>query len=432
MVDLNDSFSTREGTQISHFTHIFPLNNDNFFTFSVEENKTPDINFKLKQVPPDEICSDFFEGINSWSEDKIFNILNYSFESREICFSNAGDSPLIEGYRMAYLHHFPIVINPSHFWLMILQGFSKHMEVGANSERNRDKFVNFKGQKNIGIETGMNLFTASDEHWISFIEKLLDETNENLNKDGQYFLNLLKKKFSTSTRESEVANNVTILSSFKKFFVYTMAGTCGISKIRIEGTTEDWDLLLNKIDEIEKLDNELYFWTKELKYIIQKIIDTLETKVPDINFYKNIVQNTDKSTECKPDLVNGWIIKFIPYDCTGKKCNFDSPDFNGLSVDEIPSQITSLPFNLKNINKKGQIKNYNAEIYSGFFGIKQDKETLAIRPIVGYAIVEVKDKKLEEQKKLKNDIMKFRILSQFNRMNENEIYNHMIGENNNY
>ena len=91
-----------------------------------------------------------------------------------------------------------------------------------------------------------------------------------------------------------------------------------------------------------------------------------------------------------------------------------------------------MPFNLKNINKKGQIKNYNAEIYSGFFGIKQDKETLAIRPIIGYAIVEVKDKKLEEQKKLKNDIMKYRILSQFNRMNENEIYNHMIGENNNY
>ena len=76
MVDLNDSFSTREGTQISHFTHIFPLNNDNFFAFTVEEDKTPDINFKLKQVPPDEICSDFFEGINSWSEDKIFNILN--------------------------------------------------------------------------------------------------------------------------------------------------------------------------------------------------------------------------------------------------------------------------------------------------------------------------------------------------------------------
>lgn len=305
------------------------------------------------------------------------------------------------------------------------------MEVGANSERNRDKFVNFKGQKNIGIETGINLFTASDEQWVSFIEKLLDETNDNLKEDGQYFINLLKKKFSTSSRESEVASNITILSSFKKFFVYTMAGTCGISKIRIEGTTDDWELLLNKVDEIEKLDNELVFWTKELKYIIKKIIDTLETKEPDINFYKNIVQNTDKSTECKPDLVNGWIIKFIPYDCTGKKCNFDSPDFNGLGIDEIPTQITSLPFNLKNINKKGQIKNYNAEIYSGFFGIKQDKETLAIRPIIGYAIVEVKDKILEEQKKLKNDIMKYRILSQFNRMNENEIYNHMIAENKN-
>ena len=33
------------------------------------------------------------------------------------------------------------------------------------------KFVDFKGKKSISIETGINLFMASDEQWNSVIEK---------------------------------------------------------------------------------------------------------------------------------------------------------------------------------------------------------------------------------------------------------------------
>ena len=144
--------------------------------------------------------------------------------------------------------------------------------------------------------------------------------------------------------------------------------------------------------EIGNLDEEIDFWTYEIRKIILKIIDTLKTKRPDINFYKNIVQNTDNSMKCEPDLINGWIIKFIPYDINDKKVDFNAPDFNGLKIDEIPSQIISLPFNLINFNKKNQIKKYDAEIYTGFFGVKQDENTLQIRPVIGYVVVEVKDK----------------------------------------
>ena len=61
---------------------------------------------------------------------------------------------------------------------MILQGFAKHMEINENSERNRHKFVNFDGKKNISFETGINLFTASDEQWKLFVQKLLNETTQ--------------------------------------------------------------------------------------------------------------------------------------------------------------------------------------------------------------------------------------------------------------
>ena len=415
-MDEQSNLSTDSISKI-RFKSLF--NNNGCFTFKVESDKQPQKKNKLKQISPDDICSNFFEGENSWRIDKVFKTLNYSFETGDNYFSLAGDTPVIEGYRIAYLHHFPIVINPNIFWLMILQGFSRHMEINNNSERIRYKFVDFEGKKRISIETGINLFMASDEQWISVIEKLLNETLKYI-KIAKPILDKFNQKFSTSTKEAEIANNATILSSFKKYFAYSLLGTCGIPEITIEGSIEDWELLYEKVIELGNLDEEIVFWTDELKVIIKKIIETLETKRPNISFFKNIVQNVDKSRECKPDLINGWIIKFIPYDKDNNKCKFNSPNFNGLNVDQLPTQIVNLPFSLKNMNKKGYVNKYEAEIYSGFFGVKQDRETLAIKPIIGYAIVEVKDKAEIEKKKREEQIKISLAIREFERkMNNN-------------
>lgn len=395
------------------------LEDNNSFTFKVEKNKRP--GKKLRQMSPEDICDNFFKGENSsWEKEKIFEVLFYSFESGDSRFSPAGDSSVIEGYRMAYLKHFPIVLSPNIFWLMILQGFSRHMEINENSKRLRHKFVDFEGQKKIYIESGItNLFMASDEQWNLIIERLLNETLKNIKID-KTILDKFNKKFSTTTSEAEIANNVTILSSFKKYFIYSINGTCGIPEITIEGTIEDWKLLHEKIIELGNLDEEIVFWTDELKKIIKKIIDTLETKQPDINFYKNIVQNTDKSKECKQDLVNGSIIKFIPYDKDNKKCEFNSPDFDGLNIDQIPTQIVNLPFHLKTINKNNNIQECECEIYTGFFGVKQDGETLSIKPIIGYAIVKVKNREQLEKEKLEEQIRISIAMRQFETMNFNQ------------
>ena len=362
-------------------------NRNNGFSFIVDKNKKPEYKNKLKnKKSSDDVINNFFlDPQSSLAIGKEFQPLNSSFE--EEYFYLAGDCPLIEGYRSAYLHHFPIVINPNYFWLMILQGFSKHMEIKDNSKRNRHKFVDFEGKKEIKIETGLNLFRASDDQWQIIIDNLLKETSKNITNINKDILNLINAKFSTSTREQEIANNVTFLSIFKKYFKYKIMGTCGISQIIIEGTIQDWELLLKKIIEIGSLDEEIVFWTNEIKTIINKIIETLQTQKPDINFYKNMVQNTDRSRECQPDLINGWIIKFIPYDKNNNKSQFNSPEFNGLSIENIPSQIVGLPFNIQNLSKI-----YNAEIYTGFFGVTQDELTLEIKPVIGYAILQVKNK----------------------------------------
>ena len=379
-----DSFTTNA-------TNNRDMNREGAFSFIVEKDKKPELKYKLKDSKsPKEIIENFFRPNSSYAQGKEIKILNYSFETGQEKFNEAGDCSFIEAYRIAYLHHFPIVINPNIFWLMILQGFSKHMEINDNSERNRYKFVNFEGKENIVIKSNLDIFRASDDQWQLMIDSLLKETSKKtvINKD---IFGILNEKFSTSTREEEIANNVTFLSLFKKYFVYSMDGTCGISKVTIEGTIEDWELLLKKIIEIGNLDEQIIFWTDEIKKIVQKIINTLETRKPDFDFFKSIVNNKDRITECKPDLINGWIIKFIPYDKDNNKCDFNSPKFNGLTIEQIPSEIVILPFNFISLSQK-----YELEIYTGFFGVSQDEKTLEIRPNIGYAIVEVNKKKTDE------------------------------------
>lgn len=393
------------------------------FSFIVEKDKKPELKYKLKDKckSPKEIFKNFFHPDSAYSKGKKIKKLNYSFETGEEKFYEAGDCPFIEAYRIAYLHHFPIIINPNIFWLIILQGFSKHMEIKDNAERNRYKFVNFEGRENIVIRTDLNLFRASDDQWQIIIEKLLKETSKKI-RVNENILNIFKQKFSTSTREEEIATTVTFLSIFKKYFKYTIDGTCGISKVTIEGTIEDWELLLKKIIEIGNLDEEIIFWIDEIKKIVQKIINTLETRKPDIQFFKNMVQNTDRSKKCQPDLINGWIVKFIPYDKKNNKCNFNSPGFNGLTIEEIPSQIVILPFNLINVSQK-----YEAEIYTGFFGVKQDEKSLAIKPIIGYIIVKVEkneeDDPKEKIRKLEEELARLKFNQRQNpSINENMFY----------
>jgi len=54
-------------------------------------------------------------------------------------------NPFIASVEFAYYEERPLVISPDMIWLLICQGFSQHIQ--QNSEKYRDKLVNFQGKK---------------------------------------------------------------------------------------------------------------------------------------------------------------------------------------------------------------------------------------------------------------------------------------------
>ncbi|RHZ80802.1 hypothetical protein Glove_132g225 [Diversispora epigaea] len=74
----------------------------------------------------------------------------------------------------------------------------------------------------------------------------------------------LECDFSTSTNTSITASQIILLDAMKKYFKYKVTFLCGIPKVTLDGTLEDWLHLQEKVAKIRDLGLELDFWLDRL------------------------------------------------------------------------------------------------------------------------------------------------------------------------
>ena len=108
----------------------------------------------------------------------------------------------------------------------------------------------------------------------------------------------------------------------------------------------------------------------------------------------------DKEDVYEPDVLNGWIIKFIP-DLNGEHPKL----YKEINEFEVPDQIISCPLKISEYNTLNKVV-YNCGIASGFFGMTQDKNSLTVKPVIGYAIVVEEKDILPLSLEEKEDIIK--------------------------
>ena len=185
------------------------------------------------------------------------------------------------------------------------------------------------------------------------------------------------------------------MSAMKNYFIYeTIMLKCGISSITLEGSLEDWEKIKKKFEFFAKEEFGLNSWIKYLIPIINKIIETKiyynknKTINNEIrNFWKDMIR-VKFGDFYKPDVIDGWIIKFIP-DLSGKEPKI----YEKLYDRDIPDQILSCPLKLIFIDLIKTIE-YDCSLASGFYGMVQDEKTFNVKPVIGYAIV-VENKKIK-------------------------------------
>ena len=294
---------------------------------------------------------------------------------------------VFNGFVSAFKEHRPITISPDIFWLLIIQGFANH--VNNNAEKLRHMFVNFDGKKELTVtREGITPETAEVEHWNGIFDDFVKQISS---YTGEEITETLEPNFTTTTKISKAVGQLSIMCAMKKYFDYhVIMCICHFPYIIIEGTTDDWEQLILKLEKIRKY--ELDDWVNELKPILAKIVETKKGNV-DKEFWNNMIHIQPKRGPYNPGYVDGWFVKFFLYNIYGKKVNGRVGDRD----DDLTSEMLTIPFKLTVIPPG---KTTDCEFVAGFVGTSQDPVTKSIKPEIHWIIreedKEKKKKELEE------------------------------------
>lgn len=297
----------------------------------------------------------------------------------------------VQGVQYAYAEHRPLVISPDMVWLLIAQGFSIH--VNENYENLKNKV--FTSDKPVDlIVRNDSLVTGSASAWEKTIASFSDSVKKYTRND---VYNAVIQKFSTTTPEITTAYNITLLESVKKGFNYLAESGCGIPEITLTGTQADWDALPGKAEALRKFG--LDKWVDNLKPVLSQFSEAYKGNV-DTVFWNAMYK---ESSMYNIFHISGWVLKFFPYVkeyytvgegeamretfryIPNKYYDGENYRLSTLSTEHFPSGYAKVDVQWSN-HFKNPAETADMEIYAGFFALRQDSATLALEPLITWAV----------------------------------------------
>ena len=306
---------------------------------------------------------------------------------------NYGFHPFFNGLYQAYADHRPFVLTPDMMWLLIAQGFAKH--VSNNAEELRNLFVNFDGKISLIVRNDSISLDDPDSPWEKvfpqFTKKIGDYT-------GPELIDILSCNFSTTTPTSKIASQITIMEAMKSYFEYIVIVVgCGIPEIKLMGTTEDWQKVYDKAQNLKKY--KLDWWINDLEPLLKEFVNASKGDI-DKSFWQKMFKYHTKKKYGAPKIIDGWIVKFFPYDKDGKRNNLKTLTAGS----DLPDEIVKVDLKYIYIDA-AHTEEIPLELWSGFFGLEQNDTTFALKPVISWMI---------RKKSLDNSIIKSQLGDQAN------------------
>lgn len=295
--------------------------------------------------------------------------------------SHIGFDVLYQCILRCFSEHRPLVLTPDAVWLAINQSIAK--QINDNAEKYRDKVVRHQGKMELKVESPIDILTQNAD-W----DDIFDDFYEQIDK---HTLNGIAPKmvsdFTTTDATSKTASVITLMDALKSYFIYHVTHCiCGIPSITLQGTAEDWRKIQQKIEILKEFDLE--WWYEYLSPVIGEFVAAAEGQ-PNLPFWKSIVLRHrpsdfthEKGGGCIPEWtdVTGWFLVFFPFDDWSQKFESHNKDT------AMSSEMSRVSF-IYSITKGSDLLSiYPMELWAGLVGVKEDKETFALTPKLGWFV----------------------------------------------
>ena len=216
---------------------------------------------------------------------------------------------------MAYNNHIPVAIRPDDVWLTIMSNFSHY--VSTHSEQMQSKFVGFQGQKELIVtqSTGANVDLANlpRKQWEDMIDQFSKLIDEEVGKD---IVDWAVPNFTTTTNDDRVAGRMALMDAVSGYFAYTSILACGLPKVTLEGSLDDWKKVRSRAERLKSFGGDLEKWAVLLAPVLDEFIASYQGKV-NHDFWERMA-TSERLGSGSQQGKSGWILVFSPFNLRGE------------------------------------------------------------------------------------------------------------------
>lgn len=192
----------------------------------------------------------------------------------------------------AYSEHLPVAIAPHDIWIVLLSEVTK--EVAEHAQQYRSLFTQNEEKQLLTVMSG------------SMTHMPMEQLSAVLGQNVQFNSDILFPAFSTQTPIVKEVIQAIFCDMASPYYDYGMF-CCGIPRIELLGTTEDWKLLQQSwLDILTVFNSEsMHKYTNKIAPILEQFVQTSQGHV-NLDFWKNIF--TQKNVGSGGDLtIDGWV-----------------------------------------------------------------------------------------------------------------------------
>jgi len=211
----------------------------------------------------------------------------------------------------AYNTHHELVLKPDDVWQAIVTQFSFY--VNANGEALRDRFVDFQGKKTLVVNMGGTLHTCN---YAVFAQRMVDENIVKNIKDPAV-VEWLLPAFSTTTVNDRVVAAVAIMATLQSYFEFVCCLMCGIPKVTLLGSVQDWQTLRLKVDKLldyDLKDGLMSAWHKLLVPVLDNFVSSAMGNA-NVEFWDVVCSHHGGGSG--PRYLSGWVTVFAVFNKDG-------------------------------------------------------------------------------------------------------------------
>jgi hypothetical protein len=303
---------------------------------------------------------------------------------------------LTDAVSLAFSGHRPLVLTPDSIWLTIEQGFAHHLT--QNAEALRSRLVRHQGKRELMTQVFELSLSTFEGALADFSAQIRDASDPVLHET-------LICDFSTTTPAVRTASEVVLMDAYSSYFTYGVNFVCGIPKITVTGSPQDWQRIRSRVEVLATYDLE--WWVTRLRPILDEFVETANGR-PNLEFWQAI---------CKPKraygdtTITGWVADLFPYLNdpphrrrshvfqfqrehwaipvesgveTRRGLGGEPGAEKGVATGSFPSGLASVPIKL---SFRGGSKN-ELDLVAGFFAVEQNPHDLALSPLISWSLTE--------------------------------------------